>query len=251
MPFELPAVPTMAAALARPNPMAAYEAWRKAPSPDTLGSVVHAHLPDIRKNLMIYKGSLAPELLESEGKKLAIQAIRSYNPQAGASLKTHIVNHLQRLHRITQSRARAFRMPEELQQQVTNYQDVFTELSEELGHEPTVAQISSKMRWPITKVQRLRKQFVSELPEGAQQYESGLSSNTPMDDRLIYAYHDLVPRDQLIFEHLTGFGGRPLKKKSEIAKMLGVSPAVITQRSVHIHNKIKDAYGISGEASNV
>lgn len=249
MPFELPKPTALTKPLVKPNAMIAYDAWRKNPNPDTLGSVIHAHLPDIRKNLMIYKGSLAPELLESEGKKLAIQAIKSYNPQAGASLKTHIVNHLQRLHRITQSRARAFRMPEELQQQVSNYQDVYSELSEELGREPTVSEISHKMKWPIAKVQRLRKQFVSELPEGAQSYEAGLQSNMPLDDRLVYVYHDLAPRDQLIFEHLTGFGGRPLKKKSEIAKILGVSPAVITQRSVHIHNKIKDAYGIGGEAN--
>ena len=238
MAFELPKV----------NPMVAYDAWRKSPTPETLGSAVQAHLPVIRKNLMIYKGSLAPELLESEGKKLAIQAIKSYNPQAGASLKTHIVNHLQRLHRITQSRARAFRMPEELQAQVRNYQDAYTDLSEEIGREPTVSEISEKMKWPVSKVQRLRKQFVSELPEGAQAYESGIAANAPMDDKLIYAYHDLAPRDQLIFEHLTGFGGKPLKKKSEIAKMLGVSPAVITQRSMHIHNKIKDAYGIGEQA---
>jgi DNA-directed RNA polymerase specialized sigma subunit len=197
---------------------------------------------------MIYKGSLAPELLESEGKKLAVQAIRSFNPKAGASLKAHIVNHLQRLHRITQTRARAFRMPEELQQQVRNYQDVYTDLAEDLGHEPTVLQISEKMKWPVAKVQRLRKQFVSELPEGAQAYEAGVAANAPMDDRLLHTYYDLVPRDQLIFEHLTGFGGKPMKKKSEIAKILGVSPAVITQRSTHIYKRIKDAYGIGEHA---
>ena len=234
MAFELPTA----------NPQISYDAWKKSPTPTTLQAVVQAHLPSIRKNLMIYRGSLAPELLESEGKKLAVQAIRSFNPKAGASLKTHIVNHLQRLHRITQTRARAFRMPEELQQQVRNYQDVYVDLTEDLGHEPTVLQISEKMKWPIAKVQRLRKQFVSELPEGAQAYESGVAANAPMDDRLLHAYYDLAPRDQLIFEHLTGFGGKPMKKKSEIAKVLGVSPAVITQRSTHIHKKIKEAYGI-------
>jgi len=250
MPLEPQLSTPPATPLAKPDSTSVYETWRKTPTPSTLGSVVDYHLPDIQKNLMIYRGKLAPELLESEGKKLAIQAIKSYNPRAGASLKTHIINHLQRLHRITQSRARAFRMPEELQQQVSNYQEAYGNLSDELNREPTVSEISERMKWPIAKVQRLRKQLVSELPEGSQKYEAGLEANAPLDERLLSVYHDLAPRDQLVFEHLTGFGGRPIKKKSEIAKELGVSPAVITQRSMHIYQKIRGAYGMGEVAPN-
>jgi hypothetical protein len=60
-------------------------------------------------------------------------------------------------------------------------------------------------------------------------------------------YSDLGSRDQLIFEGLTGFGGKPIKKKSEIAKALGVSPAVITNRAKYIHLAIKEAMGLEDQ----
>jgi len=220
----------------------AYSVWLKQKTPETLAAVVKQYLPAIRKNTSMYQGAVSKEILESEGKRLAIDAIKSYNPKAGASLGTHITNHLQRLNRITQSRARAFRMPEDIQRQAREYAEAQRVLAEELGREPSIQEISEHLKLPVTRIEKLQKQMVQEASEGSQVYEG--ATNMPMDERLLYVYHDLTPRDQLIFEHLTGFGGKPIMKKSEIAKKIKVSPAVVTQRSIHIHKQLKGVLGL-------
>jgi DNA-directed RNA polymerase specialized sigma subunit len=50
------------------------------------------------------------------------------------------------------------------------------------------------------------------------------------DEWIHFVYHDLSDKDKIIFEHRTGFGGKPVLDTAAIAKKIGVSASTVSQR---------------------
>ena len=87
----------------------AFEVWTKNPTKSTTGKLLVAIQPDIDRGVSAHASSPNP-LIASHARRLALQAVRSYDP-AKAKLGTHIVNNLQGLKRISQKQTNVLSVP--------------------------------------------------------------------------------------------------------------------------------------------
>ncbi len=124
-----------------------YEAWKKNPSPQTLGNVISALMPLAGKEVSRGSGSLPQTALLGEAKKWLVQAVKTYDPTKGVALSTHATNYLQKVRRMNYQYANVARLPESKQLQFHTYSSAVSELSEALGRPPTDDELAARLGW--------------------------------------------------------------------------------------------------------
>lgn len=215
--------------------------WKDNPTPQNLGKLIYRYTPILRAELPKYYGNLPPETIASYGKKIIIDALKTYDPNKGA-ITTHLVSNLQRLHRVNYETSSALRMSEELQRGVNVYKEKKDYLTDKLNREPSLDELADELGWTESRVARTAKMLKTET------LESGLSiapkSYDMEDPRLDYIYHDLDPHDKIIFQHKIGYKGSPVMMNNDIAKKVKMSPANVSIRSSKIADLLKERLGI-------
>lgn len=217
----------------------AYTIWKKNPNKRTMSNVIREVDPIISRELTAYKGAINPIALKGMAKKIAIDAIKTYDPNKGASLGTHISRQMTRLHRKNYASANAIRLPENLQQGVGGFLRAKEHLEGTLGREPTAAEIADEMNWNIRQVTQLEKQVRNETSSGQLQFDPAHITESVFDSKIDFFYNDLSPQDKLLFEHTTGYGGKKLLSKKEIATKLNISAPRVSQLASQLANKLK------------
>lgn len=218
--------------------------YQKSMNPRIAGKLVNRYTPTLNKFIGKYQSSsnLPKEIVRSYGKKFMISALKTYDPNKGASFDTHFNRNLQQINRVNYETSGVFRMSEELQMGAKKYQGSFDELRDKYGREPSAAEIADDLGWTISKVERVARQSFKSVPESTLTFDPNVSYGK--DSRLDYIYHDLSDNDRIIMQHKTGYGGSPIMNNKQIAKKLKLSEASISQKSLKIAKKIKDVMGI-------
>jgi hypothetical protein len=212
-----------------------YQGWLKKKSKRNMGKLVKKFSGILHSELPKYYGNLPKGVLKSYGKKFIISAVKTYDPNKG-KLSNHIVQNLQRLHRVNYETSGVFRMSEELQSGVNLFKGSKSFLEDKLGREPTNEELSKELHWSPTKVARMEKQIKKEVLSGALEM-SPVFINAE-DPRLDYLYHDLPPEDKLVFQYRVGYRGAPILPVKDIAKKIKMSPATVSNKAMGIANKI-------------
>lgn len=167
--------------------------------------------------------------VQVEAYKLAREAAKSYNPASGYKFSTHLVNSLKKLSRLSTTYGAAVRTPEHVQFGVNKLQKLDKDLEHTLGRPATLEELSHHSGFSVKAVEQMLK---------TKKTVTGLSSmlETPSlfdstnDEWVQFVYHDLSPTDKLIFEYLTGYGGKPKISNAEIAKKLNLSVSTLSNR---------------------
>jgi DNA-directed RNA polymerase specialized sigma subunit len=244
-PWEKEADLTMAPELVAPPELPLsdqlYQAWKANPTPELMGPLITSMRPLMESQLGKYKGTLPPSALRGQAKRFMAGAVKSYDPTRGTKLTSHVVNSLQQLHRKNYEAQSAFRLSEELQRGIGIYHRSMENLRAELGREPTLEEISGDLAWPMSKIQRLARQDRGEVSGEDLSYDPIDPYQDSHDPVIDFVYHDLSPEDKIVMELATGYGGKAKLPKTEIARILKVTPARVTQRSLEIAKKIKEA----------
>jgi DNA-directed RNA polymerase specialized sigma subunit len=230
----------------------AYEAWKKKPDdPEAKSGVLtalHAARPSVFDSaLQTYAGSSAGSpTLRSHAKMIALEALPSYDPRK-AKLRTHLMVHLQRLHRLAAREEQPIRLPEQVGIHLQRAHGAFNELTDQLGREPSDAELSKHMGISMKRLQHIR-QYAHPTTEGSmaassQSEDSGGFTPAvvrPVKDQIWqrFVYHDLSPVDQFILEHSAGLYGKPVLQKQQIAKKLHLSPGAVSQRLKKIQERL-------------
>lgn len=218
-----------------------YSKWEADKTPENLNEILKVYSPLLSSEARRLEGAISPGTLKSQAKKFAIQAIQKYDPLKNIKLSTWITNYLKQLNRTIYSAQQAARMPENLQMMVGQYKTAIDELKQDLGREPSNVEISEKIGRPISFVEKLNKQVYNELQEGLMDYDPSVIESS--DPRIDYVYHDLGPQEKVIFEHLTGYGGKPIKSKKEVSKLMGISQPMVSIKSKKIANLLEAVLG--------
>lgn len=221
-----------------------YEQWAKDPSMDNMGRVVRALSPVINSEIQRYTGP--KPLLKAKAKSLAAGAVRSYDPTKGAHIRSWLVTQMQPLARYSQQ-LKPVQIPEVANRQAAEVNRVRQQLSDELGREPThieLADMTGLNPKRIKKLQEMVKPVVMEsafdVSEDSERSLPGTSTTDTLGVSEEMVYESLDDRDKMIFDLKTGKHGRTALPNQEIARRIGVTPALISQRSSQIAEQITD-----------
>lgn len=224
----------------------AYTNWSKDPTTPNMMHALQAAQPVIDMAVRSYVGNNDPVTI-SRARLLTLKALRSYDPKRGTQLRTHLLTQLQPLKRLAAQRRFVAHVPEQVQYDMTGLRDAEANLTEELGREPSDAEISDRTGLSMLRIRKIRKMAMP-MPESVFGQEGPPESEeaNPMNDWQDYVYHDLGPVDQKIFEWRTGYNGRPQLGVSEISKKLGLSAGRVTQRANMISGKLEEGLKVGG-----
>lgn len=244
-----PTVPTKPVPPAPAKPpedeaLTAWKAWSSAPRDrDLTDSLLKAVRPSIDRAIAAHLGPTASNpVLRSRARQMALNALERYDPKVGASLSTYLVTQLSGLKRYNRHQTKAIRVPERAGHLNAKLLDARDELEDQLGREPSEAELSEFMGISPRKLARLRRQVLNEhaegsliTPEGAPwQPAAAGSTSSPYWAEIVHG--DLDPVNQVILEHTLGMFGKPVLSNQQIAQKLRLSPGAISQRKALIQS---------------
>ena len=223
-----------------------YKEWLKQPTPDNMSRIIDAVQPLVNSEIQRYNGP--KPLLKTKAKSLTVQAIKTYDPKSSAKLPSWIITQLQPLSRYGQ-RLRPIHASEAAIRQAAELHRVQKELADELDRDPTEDELSDAVGISTAKIRRIKASVPAVLPASAFEVQDedsmgGLPAVT-VPNRMGTAedavYASLNARDRAIFDFKTGKGGTTLTN-DEIARRLGVTPALVSQRSKYVADQITGMY---------
>ena len=222
--------------------LALWEKWNRTKSPQDLEALLKELDPLISSEVNRKAGTLNRGTLNTQAKVLAVQAIKSYNPTYGTKLSTHVINQLQKLSRMNYANQNVFRVPERNLLQFQTFSVAKENLTDSLGREPTVEELSDDLGWSTKRVTQLR-----DCADGNELLESNdvptqIFTSSTHDPRLGYAYHSLSPRQQEIFRRTTGYEGTKRQSGKQIMKSLNITQGQLSYEKTKIKKAMIDAY---------
>jgi DNA-directed RNA polymerase specialized sigma subunit len=221
-----------------------WKAYKANPGPMTLEPLMKQLDPLLQAEVNRWSGALARQVLESKARKLALEAIKSYNPNMGAALGTHVVNRLKKLSRSVYTHQDAVRIPEYKKLKVHSYLRGQSELMDQFGRDPTNQELSDHLGWApktVSDVQRtMRPELIQSEDVGGGMFERQSVWGSDSEDGMVdMIYYDLDPIDKLIFEHSTGYSGKPVLNNTELMRKTGLTQGQLSYRKRKIVDKIK------------
>ena len=202
----------------------AYAAWKANQTPESNLAFLNEIAPIVQKGVQLYGGN--SPLAASQGRLLALSAAKTYDPKR-ARLQSHILNQMQGLRRISQKQNQIISVPERTLLEHQKLQQQHQELSDELGREPTDAELSDKLGVSLPRLAKIRR-YNPGITSG-QLEEANLfnltSSKLPgkQSSEDLWAeivYQDLNPLDQRIMELSLGMRGNKKLSNAELAAKL-------------------------------
>jgi len=194
--------------------------WKKTRSPTDLQRLLDQMAPIIGREVNKWSASMSRSLLEAEGKRLAVEAFESYDPNAGAALSTYLASRLPKLSRLVYSNQNTARLSETKTLLFHTYNAASNELRDMHGREPTNDELADRLGWNKRKLDQFqrqahRKEFIES--------EEHPDFDETEDHFIDFIYHDMTPLQKSIFEYTTGYMGKPKLSGQEIMKKLSIT----------------------------
>jgi hypothetical protein len=185
---------------------------------------------------------LAQPALNLQGKILATEAIKSYDPDKGAALATHVTNRLQKLSRTVYTHSRGARLPEHKAIGVTSFQVAEEALRSQFGRDPSTAELSDHLGWSQGRTRAFREAaHRRELLTSGEFNPSSFPIADQEDPIVGFVYHDMAPKTQRLFEHITGYGGAPVMKNPELMKKFKLTQGQLSYQKRKLTQLFKGA----------
>ena len=200
--------------------LALWREWKKTQSPVALQELLNQMQPILMREVNKWSASISRSLLEAEGKRLAVEAFKTYDPNQGAALSTYLASRLPKLSRLVYANQNVARLSETKSLLFHTYNTSLNELRDKHGREPTGDELSDHLGWSKRKLTQFQRQASRrELIESEEHpdYEE-------KDDHLVdFIYHDLTPLQKSIFEYRTGYNGKSKLPGQDICKKLKIT----------------------------
>jgi RNA polymerase primary sigma factor len=199
--------------------------------------------PVVDTALQSYAGG--DKSLFDRGTLLAAKALRSYHPDKGTKLRTHLMNQLQPLRRYHRERTAVTRVPERVTMDLYKMNQESQRLRENIGREPSDTELSRATGLARKRLIHIRR-FTGEAAESQLSNDSneimypGVQQISPDQVLLEYVHHDLDSIDQMILEHRSGLYGKPVLSNNDIAARLKLTAGAVSQRAAKIAKRINE-----------
>lgn len=213
----------------------AYDRWYEDRTPENMSGVLDSLMPTINSEIMRYEGDKAH--LRSRAKAIAVNAVKTFNPERGAKLQSWVTTNLRQLSRYGHQ-LRDVKASELAIRQAAEINRVSKILEDDLGREPTITELADEIGISPKKIARVRSQVKTSVNSGS--FSVGETEATPTDPGVYTpstvpfaaeaTYMSLSPTDRFIFDSRTGMHGAKMLSNKDIAAKLGVSEPSISQR---------------------
>jgi hypothetical protein len=229
-------VPTTAAS----QDLELWKRWKRRQDSQALDGLLGRLSPILapRADHLVAVSGLPRSVVDWEIKKQAIRALETYDPHR-AQLSTHVISRLPKANRILDY-ASPTRIPEERRLKVRSFRSAETELRTRFNREPTTIELMDELHWPEREIRTIRKELrpmvsAERAPEGLPPLED---SKREVSEAIEWLAYDLTPDEQLVFEHVTGWGGRPRVRGPALAQKLGKSDYEIRKLRETVARKV-------------
>jgi DNA-directed RNA polymerase specialized sigma subunit len=218
------------------------ELYQQSQSPQLAQLLLDENRDTINKHVNKWKGVLPDIVIQKHAEKYALDAFKTYDPSKGASLHTHMFNHLSKLSRLNYDNQNVVKIPEHQILQIRNYHDSVAHLTDQLGYAPSHEEIADHMILPVSHVKRLsenvnRKDYTYDSDhEDLQQRD--IESN-PKSLYIQDVFSHLNKKQKQQFQDLTGFNGAPILKPSEFGKKHNMKPFEVSRVKMTLAKKFK------------
>lgn len=227
-----------------------YARWQKDPVDTHLITMLDRMKPVIDNAVTTYAGGSKSPLVSGRARVLAARAIRSYDPNAGASLKSHLMLQLQPLRRFHGQASRPLKMSERRLAQLRDLQQAEREYFDKYDRDPSDVELADHLGISIRKISKIRNYArpvmgpSTELTGTEGVIDHAATRTDPMEAWLDYVYNELDSTDQQIVDWKLGRNGRSVLPNNEIGKRLRLTPAAVSQRLARIQQKILAGEGL-------
>jgi DNA-directed RNA polymerase specialized sigma subunit len=177
-----------------------------------------------------YSTNLPQITVRLEAYSLAREAARSYDPKSGFKFSTHLVNSLKKLSRLSTKYGNVVRTPENVQFDLNRLQNTAKDLEHTLGRPPTMEELAHRSRLSMQQVASILSSKKAATGLSALMDSPTVFTTSANDEWIQFVYHDLADKDKLIFEYLTGHGGKQVLDNAAIAKKLNITPSTLNAR---------------------
>jgi DNA-directed RNA polymerase specialized sigma subunit len=229
-----------------------YANWKREPSPHHAAKLLEAVDPLVRGAVATHIGRL-DALSHSRARRMALEALPRYDPRAGR-LKPFLYAQLQGMKRYAAAQGRGVSVPERLAQQRYQLDRATQGLSDELGREPTDAELTDHLGITHRRLAHLRgyRPAVSEgyladpeTGEIAAPATRSAARVQPLHELWADAvYEDLDPYHKRVYDLAAGRHGAPQLSNLEIARRLRRSPGAISQAKARIQARLDEGPGL-------
>jgi DNA-directed RNA polymerase sigma subunit (sigma70/sigma32) len=221
-----------------------WESWNKSKEGKELERLLDSLNPMIQKTVNKYSAAPIPRsAIESEAKRQAISAFKTFDIERGNQLNTHVGNYLQKVFRFVANNQNIARIPEHRVQKIQTYKNVFESLSAEKNREPTVVELSDELMWSPNEVGRLQDELRKDLSLGESFEQDQSHEFNRTSETLNFAYYSIPADEQLIYDYLTGSHGKVKLSIPEVAKKMRMDEQSVLRKRNKLINMIKDYSG--------
>lgn len=220
--------------------------WTDSKDKNTLGKLFNKY------NGMIYSAvnkydnlnrNIPREALEAEAKHQAFIAFSTYDPSRKTMLSTHVGNRLKKLYSYTSKYTNVAKIPEGEISSIRVFNQAKDFLRQRFKREPSAVELADQLSWPIKRVSKMEASIRGDfMAVGDLQNIKAYESN-PAFDRIRFAYYDLTPEEQIIYDYTSGEHGKPRLKPGEIARVMGISNSKVSSIKNNIAKKLEQYLG--------
>ncbi len=245
------------------NEMKLWHEWKASDEdPKKLQPLMKLYDGVLHKKMEAWKAPTVPaEAFKAELQTHLIKAFKTYDPNRGAALNTHVENCLHKAKRYNNRFCNVAYIPEGQSVMIGKINTAKSKLQEELGREPTHEEIGNHLGMNAKRVGTIigaQKLFVPmgrSAGEESFDYRSGSEVTAhEFEDSQIAIARNILPQlfpkkeHQDLFHHIFGSEGyKQMSSTSELAKKLGKSDSQISRMKKHVGQVLRQHMGMVDE----
>jgi DNA-directed RNA polymerase sigma subunit (sigma70/sigma32) len=176
---------------------------------------------------------------------MVLKALQTYDPARGTQINTHIGHELKHLNRYVIEYQNVGKIPENRGIAISRFQNIKSNLTEDLGREPTVTELADALMWSEAEVERMQTELRSDIliQQGKEEafFDTGFNPTDKKMDIVQFVYYQSGPEEKKILEYIFGLGGNPKLLIPEIAERLGKSATEVREIAHKLHDTIETA----------
>lgn len=234
--------------LLEPDYRDVYSIWKTKPGPESNRAMLAKIQPLVDMAVRSYAPAGSPNV-RSSARLMALEVLKRYDPKQ-AKLQSFLMSQLKSLQRMSAQNDQAVHIPERTVLGQRRLNEIFEELTHELGREPTDLEISNKTGITSKMLTKFRGANAgvseSQLSAGLGHIAGAVQLPGQVSDawRQI-VYSDLDPYHRKIMEHTFGMNNHPVLDNNTLAKRLKRSPGAISQAKNRIQQMLDQETDLS------